>query len=270
MVTTNKIAQQFSIRLGNILFRNFFPLYNILYPRFKNRQDAEEIEFLSKTIKPGDTILDIGANIGFYSKILAGLTGPAGKVYCFEPDSVNFSHLLHNTKAIGNTKAISTSKTHGTIIPINKAVAETTKTLKLYTSKLLNVDHRTYKVDNFENEISIPATSIDDFVSSSGNVKVDFIKMDIQGFELSALKGMVNTLRANPEIKLLTELWPYGLRKAGTSCAEFIQFIQAQQFQVFEMKGETPIPFSIQRTTEIENAEFEFGINIFIRGGKNQ
>jgi len=255
MVTTNKIAQQFSIRLGNILFRNFFPLYNILYPRFKNRQDAEEIEFLSKTIKPGDTILDIGANIGFYSKILAGLTGPAGKVYCFEPDSVNFSHLLRNTKTID-------SKTHGTIIPINKAVAETTKTLKLYTSKLLNVDHRTYKVDNFENEISIPATSIDDFVSSSGNVKVDFIKMDIQGFELSALKGMVNTLRANPEICILMEFWPYGLTKAGTPFEDFFLFFKDNALKLFKLDGISAIPFDKAQlpATELHTEGYYFNL----------
>ncbi len=250
MVTTNKIAQRFSIHLGNLLFRNFFPLYNVLYPRFKNRQDADEIAFLKKSIHKDDVILDIGANIGFYSKILASLTGPGGKVFCFEPDAVNYKYLLSNTKG------------HTNILPINKAVAESTKTLKLYTSKLLNVDHRTYKVDEFENEISIPATSIDDFTADQP--KVDFIKMDIQGFELSALKGMVKTIQKNPGLKMLTELWPYGLRKSGTSCNEFVQFIRTQGLLVFEMQKQNPVPIDDKRIAEIENAGFEFGINIFI------
>jgi fibrillarin-like rRNA methylase len=125
MSNSAKIAQKFSITVGNLLYRKFFPLYNILYPRFKMRQDAEEIEFLKRTIKKGDTVLDIGANIGFYSKLLAGLTGESGKVYSFEPDAANYNYLLRNTKGIKN------------IIPINKAVSESSGILQLYTSTTL-------------------------------------------------------------------------------------------------------------------------------------
>ena len=249
MVTKNKIAQRISISIGNLLFRNFFPVYNLIYPVFKRKQDAEEISFLKENIKKGDIILDIGANIGFYSKILAELTGEKGKVYCFEPDEINYNYFLQNTKGIKN---ISVHK---------KAVADQTKTIKLYTSKLLNVDHRTYKVDDYEKEISIDAVSIDDFVA--GAFKVDFIKMDIQGFELSALKGMTATLAANPNVKILTELWPYGLRAAGVSCMELIDFIEKQGFKVYELVGKKMEVLPKEKINRVANAEFEFGLNIF-------
>lgn len=253
MVTSNKIVQQFSISIGNILFRNLFPIYNILYPIFKRKQDAEEIDFLKHIIKKGDVVLDIGANIGFYSSILSDLVGSSGKIYSFEPDKVNFAHFLKNTWDKKN------------IVAINKAVADQTKTLKLYTSKLLNVDHRTYKVDEYENEISIDAISIDDFVSDK--FKVDFIKMDIQGFELTALKGMQQTLAKNPNAKLLTELWPYGLRKAGTSCKEFVSLVEQFGLKLFELNGTQLLPLDNKKVNQIENAEFEFGLNLFITRG---
>lgn len=250
MVTSNKIAQQFSISVGNILFKNFFPVYNIIYPVFKRMQDADEIEFLKRNVKKGDIVLDIGANIGFYSKILSELVGLAGKVYCFEPDKKNYNYFLKNTKGIAN------------VFGVNKAVADQTKTLKLYTSKLLNVDHRTYKVDEFEQEITIDAVSIDDFVGDK--FKVDFIKMDIQGFEVSAIKGMQKILSNNPSLKLLTELWPYGLRKAGCSCAEMVNLIEQYGYRIYELVNKEHLPLTKEKISQIENLEYEFGMNVFI------
>jgi FkbM family methyltransferase len=250
LVSNNKIAQQFSITLGNILFRNFFPVYNIIYPIFKRKQDAEEIALLKTYIKKGETVLDIGANIGFYSKILSELVGEAGKVYSFEPDQLNFNCFLKNTKGVKN------------IVPVNKAVADQTKTLKLYTSKELNVDHRTYKVDEYEKEINIDAVSIDDFVGNK--FKVDFIKMDIQGFELFALKGMQQTLINNPSVKLITELWPYGLEKAGTTFDDFFAFFKKNGLKIYKHDGHSLMPFDERELIAGREYPKEFYFNILI------
>jgi fibrillarin-like rRNA methylase len=92
------------IKIGNWLYKNCFPLYNFTYTRFKNKNDRHEIELLKKLIKPGDHVLDIGANIGFYAKILSGFVGEKGKVYCFEPDSTNYKYLVRNTNGHNNIK----------------------------------------------------------------------------------------------------------------------------------------------------------------------
>ena len=220
MVTSHKLSQQISIHLGNFLFRNFFGVYNIVYPRFKRRQDAAEIAQLKAMVKPGQTILDIGANIGFYSQLLAELTGPSGVVYAFEPDPINYRRLVENCKKLQWVKTQ------------QRAVAEKTKTIELYTSKLLNVDHRTYKVDDFEEALQIDAVSIDDFI---GDQKVDFIKMDIQGFEFSELQGMRNTIAQNKDIKIVMELWPHGLKKAGTDYNQFISFLDSLDLEIKKM-----------------------------------
>jgi len=250
MINKNKMTQNFSIALGNFLFRNCFPLYNTLYPRFKRRQDAEEIEFLKCTIRKGDTILDIGANIGFYSRILAELTGTGGEVYSFEPDATNFTYFLKNTKGIKN------------IFGENKAVAESTKTITLYTSKSLNVDHRTYKVENFEKELSIPAISIDDYIG--GKFKVDFIKLDIQGFEMSALSGMKQTIAASPDIKIIMELWPYGLQKANTSFEELFSFFRKNHLEMYRLGTAGITPYSGDDLNPGKNYPIEYYFNIFI------
>src|SRR6478736_10439835 len=145
----------FSIKFGNFLYKNAFGIYKPMYAAFKNRQDAFEIELLKKYIYKNDTVLDIGANIGFYATILSDIVGEKGKIHCFEPDATNFSHLKKATEKYSN------------IIINNKAVGLKTERLKIYTSKNLNVDHRTYKPEEYEQEIEIDAVSVDDYVSKT-------------------------------------------------------------------------------------------------------
>src|SRR6266849_349638 len=142
-------ADSLAIQFGNFLYHRWFSLYNLLYQVFKRRQDVAEIRLLRRLVRPGDTILDIGANIGFYSRLLSALAGPSGKVYSFEPDDTNFIHLLANIRGLFNVE------------PIKKAVAEQSGSLKLYTSPMLNVDHRTYRVDDYVEEKDITAISVD-------------------------------------------------------------------------------------------------------------
>jgi FkbM family methyltransferase len=197
------MASSISLKLGDWLYKNAFGVYNIVYPIFKNRQDKHEINFILKNLKPNSTVLDIGANIGFYSKILSAATGPKGHVHCFEPDITNFNYLKKNTKQLKN------------ITINNLAVSASNDPIKIYLSKELNVDHRTYPVENYERIVEINATTIDSYLPSG--VLVDFIKMDIQGYEIDALKGMKQTILMSPNIKILMEFWPFGLRSAGYS-----------------------------------------------------
>ena len=147
------MAGSISLKLGNWLYKNAFGVYNTIYPIFKNRQDKNEIAFIQQHLKPGSTVLDIGANIGFYSKILSRVAGPTGHVHCFEPDITNFNHLKNNTQHLTN------------ITVNNLAVSATNDPIKIYLSKELNVDHRTYPVDDYQSIIEIKATAMDSYLT---------------------------------------------------------------------------------------------------------
>ncbi|HQQ94942.1 MAG TPA: FkbM family methyltransferase [Bacteroidia bacterium] len=211
----------FSIRLGNFLYKHAFWLYKPLYAQFKEKQDAYEIELLERFVHKGDTVLDIGANIGFYAGILSELVGETGKVHCFEPDPGNFSRLKAGYGSCQN------------LVLHNKAVGPQTGTIKIYTSRQLNVDHRTYKPDDYEKEIEIPSQSIDDFKEAG---QINFIKMDIQGFEMFAMQGMLKTLDQNQHIRILSEFWPYGLKKSGSSAEAYFHFLRQRGFYVYLLK----------------------------------
>ena len=120
---------------------------------------------------------------------------------------------------------------------------------------MLNVDHRTYPVDDAEQIIEINATTIDDYLASNNITHIDFIKMDIQGFEMSALKGMEKTLINNPGVKIITELWPYGLEKAGSSASEVYDFLHSLGFYLFLFTKTELQPLTQQTLKELKNLE---------------
>lgn len=243
------------IKLGNLLYKYCFPLYNLSYSKFKLKNDKTEIELLKKIIKPGDYILDIGANIGFYAKLLSQFTTNKGKVFCFEPDSQNFKYLQKNTKEIGN------------IILFNKAVSDKTDVIKVYKSKLLNVDHRTYPVNNYDSVEEITSVSIDELIKDQTIPKVNIIKIDIQGFELTAFSGMKNLLSSNADLKIIAEYWPHGFKRAGTSAIAFYDFFNELGYCFYLIDNNTLTKITKEYIVENNDKPFEFSFNVLIQKG---
>ncbi len=241
----------FSIQLGNFLYKHAFVLYEPMYSAFKNKQDAYEIQMLRKHIKKGQVVLDIGANIGYYAKILSRLVGSDGQVYCFEPDAKNFKHLQHGVGNLNN------------VIINQKAVSSKTETLKIYTSKELNVDHRTHKPEQYDQELNIDAVSIDDYLKSLNQSDIDFIKIDIQGFEMQAIKGMENTLKNNPKIKIISEFWPYGLKAAGSSVSEYFTYLSNLGFKIELLQKNSLSLLNLAEVQSLEKLGKEHYFNIF-------
>lgn len=241
------------IRIGNFLYKYCFPLYNLSYSKFKVKNDKTEIELLKKIIKPGDSVLDIGSNIGFYAKILSSFTGKNGKVYCFEPDSTNFKYLKKNTQGIDN------------IVLFNKAVSDKADTLKVYKSKLLNVDHRTYPVNNYESVEEIESISIDALLKDKTISKVDVIKIDIQGYELTAFNGMKELLSNNGQLKIIAEYWPHGFKRAGTSAIDFYNFFDELGYKFYLIDDNTLTKITKEYIVTNNDKPFEFSFNVLIQ-----
>lgn len=240
------------IKLGNWLFHQCFPLYNLAYAQFKHHNDRHEIALLKQLIKPGFQILDIGANIGYYSKLLSRLTTDQGHVYCFEPDHTNFQHLQKNTQHLPN------------VTLLNAAVSDTTGPLNIYKSKLLNVDHRTYPVENHGSIETIQAVCMDDFLAKQAIARVDFIKIDIQGYELTAFKGMQRLLQQPTPPTILAEYWPHGFKRAGTSALEFFEFFERLAYQFYRLEQGHLTPLTRAFVLQHNNEPFEFSFNVLI------
>ena len=88
----------------------------------------------------------------------------------------------------------------------------------------------------------IASRLIDRTVARPGE-RVDLIKIDIQGYELHALQGAKRILKENPEIKLLLEFWPYGLKQAGAKWGALIEMLQGLGMDIMLVRADGLIPF---------------------------
>jgi FkbM family methyltransferase len=223
--------------VGNRLYDHAFPVYRLCYRAFKAYADHPERHLLKRTLSAGDIVVDAGANIGIYSQFLSHCVGPTGIVHSFEPSSENFRRLQSATRKLVNVRLS------------QAAVGEFSGRSKLHLSDKLNVDHRTYTSEgDSRRAVPIDIIALDDYFKPGQ--RVDLIKMDIQGYELHALRGANRVLADNPSAKLLLEFWPYGLKQAGANWIELIDTLERKNMAVCQVTKLGLIPFRSESVSE--------------------
>jgi len=159
-------------------------------------------------VREGDTVIDIGANIGYFTVLLANLVGPKGKVYAFEPDPRSFS-LLRRT--------IEKNGWHH-VVAEQKAVSNKAGEFILYQTRSWTANALV------ENELHVSAVKVqvialDEYLSDD---RIDFIKIDTDGSEPLAIQGMSRLIRRSPNLKVLTEYQPVNLKRYLSEPLNFI------------------------------------------------
>jgi FkbM family methyltransferase len=186
-----------------------------------------ETELVEREIGEGDVVLDMGANIGYYTLLFARLVGPQGRVFAFEPDPGNFRLLRRNVSLNGYHNAVL----------VHKAVSDRTGPLRLYVSKDNKGDHRIYDSQDGRRSVEIEATTLDDALADFEG-RVTFIKMDIQGAEAHALRGMGRLLERLPAVKMVVEFWPIGLRRCGADPETYLHNLLQLGFKLWNIDEE--------------------------------
>ncbi|OGG59309.1 hypothetical protein A3C86_01505 [Candidatus Kaiserbacteria bacterium RIFCSPHIGHO2_02_FULL_49_16] len=184
------------------------------------RYEPETTAVFRKIIKPGMVVLDIGAHIGYFTRLFSVLAKANGKVYAFEADDANYSLLENNTRACRNTALV------------KKAVAYADGTVDFYHVENSTGCHSTIKPSSPAQKVSVLAVSIDSFAASKHIPRIDVIKMDIEGGEPSALRGMHATIYANPHIILISEFNPRAIAAGGKDPAAYIHEIESYGLSV--------------------------------------
>ena len=217
-------------RIGNKGYKYAFPVYRVAYRSFKAYADRAERQLLQKILLRGAVVVDAGANIGIYSEFLSRCVGPNGVVHSFEPSPDNFIRLRCATRKLPN------------VYPRPSAVGERSGETMLYVSDKLNVDHRAYATQgNPRPVVQVGMVALDDYFKPGE--RIDLLKLDIQGYELHALKGAKRTINENLDIKLLLEFWPYGLKQAGVNWNELIEMLQGVGMNIMVVRGDSLAPF---------------------------
>jgi FkbM family methyltransferase len=204
---------------SNLLFRYAPSAYLTLYDRYKSRSERGNIAVVRRYLRAGHHVLDIGANVGFYTRLMAGCVGPAGHVDAFEPAPVNHAMLVERLRAFPQARV------H------QAAVTERSGTVTLHLSPDLNVDHHTFATDEQRETIDVPAVALDDVFRNDPGA-IHFIKMDIQGAEYQALLGMADVVGRSPELCILMELTPFLYDRFGAGVDAIMVLLDSWGFEV--------------------------------------
>lgn len=183
-----------------------------------------ETELVKREIEEGMTVIDAGANIGYYTLLFAQKVGPSGKVYAFEPDPTNFSILQKNVQMNGFEN----------IVLVNKALSDSVGTASLFLSEYNKGGHSLFNFNKEKNSIVIETTSLDEYFKDS-RPKIDFIKLDTEGAEGKIFFGMKELLQRNKNLKMITEFSVIGLTSSGIEPEKFLKNIVDEGFSVFRI-----------------------------------
>ncbi|MEI6972925.1 MAG: FkbM family methyltransferase [bacterium] len=196
-------------------------LYVACYNFYKDRFEATDIGGLARHVRPGSTVIDVGANIGFFTTRLARWAMPGGRVLAIEPDELNLAMLGRTVARAGLTAAVD-------IIP--GVAAEMVGTLHLRLNPYHPADHR---IGN--SGVPVPAHTLDGLLAERGWPAVSLIKIDVQGAEIRVLRGAREALtRFRPAFYV--EIDDGALSRAGFSAAELIAEFDGFGYRLFELR----------------------------------
>ena len=197
-------------------------LYLMLH-KFKLMGNSD-CQFLSRHIEVGARVLDIGANVGVITSGMSRLVGSQGCVTAFEPDFRLFSCLKKNIQLNGLQN----------VSLFNLALGDRKKSMRLKRSRYNSGDNHVISREGAieSDEVDIKVERLDSVVKG----QIDFIKIDVQGYELFVFKGMTNLLEANPKVKIFFEFWPKGFLNAQVEPVDVLTFLTSRGFLLVKVE----------------------------------
>ncbi len=196
--------------------------------------EPKTVRLVHRLLRSGMTFVDVGAHLGWYTMLAARAVGRTGHVYAFEPEPSNFDLLRHNVAVNGYG---------GCVTLVRKAICETPRRVSIFTSKEDSAYSSMYATPGVGTEsFEVEATSLDHFFSERAWPHVDLIKIDIEGAEGTALRGMVELSRRTPDLKLIIEYIPALLAAAGDTPRRLFAGLEELGFHRRSIISWRPIP----------------------------
>jgi len=195
--------------------------------RNKGRYEKGWTAWMSAHVHAGMHVVDVGANVGYYTVLLANLVGPSGRVIACEPDPGNAALLRRSVAENGFA--------HVQVVEAAATDAEGRATL--HQDAAWHGVHslaRENCVNPGEGRVEVATVSLDALLAGAGR-DVDFVKIDAQGAEPAIVRG-AGRLLAQAHARVLMEVWPFGVRGLGGSLDEVVAPFLAHGFSAWTME----------------------------------
>jgi FkbM family methyltransferase len=165
--------------------------------------EPDVVRKIVSTIRPGMTVVDVGAHVGYYTLVFAKYVGATGRVISFEPLPANFA-LLEKNVELNQLKHVDL---------FNSAIFSRSGDLAISIPPDSNSGEASVMQPPGDNQLHVPATTLD-LVSSNLDLKPDFLKIDVEGCEFEVLRGAQQTIRTCRP-RMLIELHHFDGNLAG-------------------------------------------------------
>lgn len=177
------------------------------------------LEEVSMHISPSMTVVDVGANVGVYTALFSQLVGPSGRVIALEPAPDNWRAL---------SKALATNLWSN--VELHQVAAADRAGRMSFERSSYNSGNNALSADGRSGGgLEVDVAPLDSIVAGR---KVHFIKIDVQGWEASVLRGARQTLSENQPLSVRVEIWPSGLRRAGSSSDEVVELLESAGLEI--------------------------------------
>ena len=188
--------------------------------------EPDYTSIMLKVLRPGDTVIDIGANFGYFSLLASSLVKDSGRVISLEPEKENYNFLMRNIELnqISN------------ILPLNIAAGKFKKEVELFIDPLNDGGHSLGGISPETSEqiesteilkSKVQMDTLDSLLNTEKVGKIKIIKIDTEGWEFDVIQGTISTIkRFSPPI-ILAEVNRIGLRRAGAS-EKYLRLLMAE------------------------------------------
>lgn len=211
------------------------------YELLSGKHEPETTAHIQRLLQPGMTFLDIGAHVGYYSRMAADIVGSNGRVVAFEPNPHNHAMLKNN---MGNRDNVTLMQV---ALAEHEGTAELHDYLMMSASGSLHYDETLRDVqlagtqqnvdfaprldaDFAPQTYTVRTAPVDSLLAEQGITQVDVVKMDIEGAEMGALRGMRETIANSPTLALVMEYNPLGLQAFDNVPEDALQEVLAMGF----------------------------------------
>ncbi|MCX4787681.1 FkbM family methyltransferase [Streptomyces sp. NBC_01221] len=187
--------------------------------------------WLKRRLQRGDTYVDVGANIGYYSLLASRLVGDEGQVVAIEASPVFHQRILQHV-------ALNRS---GNVRAINRAVSDVRKrlTFVLASSDNLGANSIVPYEGPAESTFEVEAIPLPDLLDPEEVARARVIKIDVEGAEGSVVRGMVPMLdKLRPDAEITVEVTPQRMAMLGDSSDELMETMRAYGFHPYRLVNE--------------------------------
>ena len=190
--------------------------------------NRQEYSAFKQAVSPGMVALDIGANVGAYAMLLGQWVGPAGRVFAFEPAPSPFNGLVRH---------IHLNDLDAVVRPIAAAVGDREAQADFLVVETAGESRLAAPGDPKAARLTVPVVTIDAFCARE-RIEPDFIKIDVEGWELAALRGARETIRRRGgDLALFVELHPSRWPLLSTSREALLEELRVQRLDLAPLAG---------------------------------